>query len=86
MIPFLFFINVVVMVLLVTSFISKTEYLGLICAMALMVLGVYLLINGINDYTTLLSSSLGIIQICAGFYIFFVSSFDELVKLFNSIG
>ena len=82
MIPFIFFIIVIVFVLLIISFVIKSSPLGLISAMALIVIGIDTLANGIKGIDNILTLGLGTIFVCFGAYIFINGSLEQ-IKEYN---
>ena len=78
MIPFIFFIIIIVFILLIISFVIKSYPLGLISAMALTVIGVDVLANGIRGIDNILTLGLGTIFVCFGSYIFINGSLEQI--------
>ncbi len=70
MIPFIFLIIIAVLIMLIMSFILKNYPIGMLSAMAMVIIGVYILSFGIEDINNFLTMTLGIIMTCIGLYIF----------------
>lgn len=70
MIPFIFLIIVAVLIMLIFAFILKNYPIGILSAMAMVVIGVYILSLGIEGVNNILTLTLGIILTCLGLYIF----------------
>ena len=81
MIPFIFFIIVIIFILLIFSFIIQSYPLALISAMALIVIGVDILANGIRGIENILTLGLGTIFVCFGAYIFINGSLEQLKEI-----
>ena len=77
MIPFVYLITIVVYLILLISVITKNYILGLLSGMALMVLGTYTLIEGLENISTLLVDSLGAIDIGVGAYVLIKGSMEK---------
>lgn len=78
MIPFIFFISIIVLVLLIGSFILKNYTLGMISTMALVVVGVDILSNGMQGINNILTLGIGIIFTSIGLYIFLNGSLQQI--------
>jgi len=77
MIPFVYLITIVVYLILLISVITKNYILGLLSGMALMVLGTYTLIEGLENISTLLVDSLAAIDIGVGAYVLIKGSMEK---------
>ena len=81
MIPFTFFISIIVIILLIISIIKKIYALGMISAMAMIVIGVNVLASGIQGIDNILTLGLGIIFVCLGIYLFLNGSLEQIEKM-----
>jgi len=81
MIQFIFLIIVFVFVLLGISFAIKSYALGLISAMAMMIIGVYIAINGIIGIDNILTQALAVSSIGIGAYVFIYGSIQQFEEV-----
>ena len=77
-VPFIFFITVVAFVLLAVSFVIKLYFLGAISSIAIIAIGVFILINGMESISNILTLGLGIIFISLGSYIFLTGALEKI--------
>ena len=81
MIPFIFVITAIAFILLIISFIFRIYSLGMISSMALIVIGVYIGINGMEGINNFLVQSLAIICIALGAYVFINGSLQKIQEV-----
>ena len=81
MIPFIFLIIIAVLIMLIMSFILKNYPIGMLSAMAMVIIGVYILSFGIEDINNFLTMTLGIIMTCIGLYIFINGTIEEYEEM-----
>jgi len=80
MIPFIFITIIIVYALLIFAFIIRNYPLGLLSSMALIVVGVFILANGMESIENILTVSLGVICVAIGFYILIGGSLQQIQK------
>ena len=78
MIEFIFVAIVLSYLLLVIGFWIKSYPLTVISAMAVMVVGVYIVINGIEQIDNILTYGLAVVNIGVGAYVFISGSLEQL--------
>lgn len=78
MIPFIFFISMIVVILLIISFVIQSYALGMISSMAMVVIGVHILSSGMEGIVDFLTEGLGIIFAVIGLYIFINGSLQQI--------
>ncbi|KKL08291.1 hypothetical protein LCGC14_2577340 [marine sediment metagenome] len=78
MIPFIFVAIFLAFFFLVLSFAMKNYPLVMISAMSLMILGVSILSDNIEDINNLLTLTLGVVCVCIGAYVFINGSLEKL--------
>ncbi len=77
MIPFIFLIIVVIFGMLLVSYFLKIYTLGVLSSISMVIMGIYVLINGVEGIRTIMVSGLGTISVCLGFYIFIRGSIEK---------
>lgn len=77
-VPFIFWISIIILLFLVLSFIIKVYALGMISAIAMIVIGVFILANDMEGISNTLTLALGMIFVCLGVYIFINGSIERL--------
>ncbi len=80
MIDFIFFIIGVVLILLAISFYLKNYPLGMISAMATIIIGVYILIYDIQGIDNILVLAMGIMFTCIGAYILINGTIQQIYE------
>ena len=80
-VPFIFFITVIAFILLAISFVVKLYFLGAISSIAIMAIGVFTLINGMESISNILTLGLGIIFISLGSYIFLLGGLEKIEEV-----
>jgi hypothetical protein len=81
MIAFIFFIIVVTLMLLILAFTFELYPLGMISSMAMIIIGVYVLSNGVENIDNILTLALGIVCVCVGSYILINGSLEQLQEI-----
>ena len=81
MIEFIFFISIVAYLLLFFSIFIESYPLGAISAMAIMIVGVSVLSNGIAGIDNLLTLSFGTISFCIGGYVLVLVGLEQIKEL-----
>jgi len=81
MIDFIFVAIVIGFLLLVLAFIIKVYALGMIASMAIIVVGVYVLANGVKSIDNLLTLGLGVVCIGVGAYVFIGGALEKIQEL-----
>lgn len=79
-IPFIFIIYILVLTLLIIGFAFKEYAIGSIASMAVIVLGIDLIVNGLLGTTNNVTSSMGIILLGLGFYILTKGQLDFVLE------
>jgi len=80
MIPFIFMITMIVFLLLIFAFVIRDYTTGVLSSMAMIIVGVYILANGMEGIVNLLTISLGVIYVCIGMYILIGGSLQQIQK------
>ena len=74
--------TIVTFVLMAIAFKIENEFIGIIAAMAIMVIGVYVLSEGVQGIENLLTIALGSIFVGFGAYVFLNTSLERIQDLF----
>ena len=78
MISFIYVSTVLIFILLLMSFAFRIYTLGALSSFGLIVLGVYILSEGIEGITDLIATSLGTVFVCIGIFILLRGSLELL--------
>ena len=78
MIEFIFVITILVMVLLLLAFILENYILGMMSAFGMIIIGIYILINGIQGMNNILTNTIAVITLGLGMWISLEAPLKEI--------
>ena len=78
MMPFEYLIILVLLGLLVLGYAVKEYFFGAVAAMGLMVMGIYISINGLEDLNNIVTQAIALIFIATGAYFFIRGVLEKL--------
>jgi len=77
------FLPLIAAILLILAVIFKEYVLGVISGMLIMIIGIYIAINGYVGLNNFLTQTLAIIFICLGFYIFIDGTYEKILEVYG---